>query len=269
MRNLYILLFSIINICVFAQAPLLIEDFKYSAGDSLTSHGWNVTPEEIPPVFVKTDYKVLFVGNSYTFYNSGVDFHLQKMLNADKSSDSVNYLIQKTAVSSYTLQAHYGDPLTINKIGSDTWNIVVLQEQSTRPINNPALFLEYAQKLDVEIKKVNAKTVLYMTWAPKDSPSDINGLAASYISVGSQLHANVVPVGRLWEYILNNYPQISLYLSDNKHPTLTGTYAIACAFYYSLFNKNPMDNTYVPAGLSTTNVLTIREAVYSFLSHGK
>ncbi len=227
-----------------------------------------VSPDKIE-IVVKKDYKVLFVGNSYTYYNDGVDFHLQKMLRADKSSDSINYVIQKIAVGSYTLEAHFGDPLTINKIGSDKWNTVVLQEQSTRPINNPDLFLLYAQKLDAEIKKVKARTVLYMTWAPKDSPSDINALAASYLSVGLQLNAKVVPVGRIWEYFIANYPQVNLYISDNKHPTLPGTYTIACAFYYSLFNKNPKDNTYNPAGVSAADVLTIRKVVYDYLSTGK
>lgn len=223
-------------------------------------------PPVIPPVLVKTDYKVLFVGNSYTYYNDGVDFHLEKMLKADVSADSVNYSIQKIAVGSYTLQAHYADPLTITKIKSEKWNIVVLQEQSTRPINNPDLFLEYAGKLDAENKKINAKTALYMTWADKDAPSDMALIAASYTNVGTQLNAPVSPVGKEWEYIQKTYPQISLYNSDNKHPTLSGTYTAACVFYYSLFKKNPVNNTYIPAGMLPDNAVTIRKAVYEYMN---
>jgi len=219
----------------------------------------------IPPVIEKTDYKILFIGNSYTYYNDGVDFHLEKMLKADKSSDSVNYDIQEIAVGSYTLEAHYADQLTISKIKSEKWKVVVLQEQSTRPINNPDLFLEYAGKLDAEIKKANSKTVLYMTWAQKDSPSDMSILASSYLSVGAQLNAQVAPVGKLWEYIQKAYPQIELYISDNKHPTLSGTYTAACVFYFSLFKKNPIENTYVPSGMSSGNVIAIRKAVYDYM----
>ena len=94
----------------------------------------------VTPAKSKT-YKVLFVGNSFTFYNSGVDYHLQQMLNADKQTDSTTYIIQKIAVSSYTLQDHYNDSLTIRKIRSDKWNKIVLQEQSTRPMTNRDLFL--------------------------------------------------------------------------------------------------------------------------------
>ena len=147
-------------------------------------------PPVIPPVPEKTDYKVLFVGNSYTYYNDGVDYHLQKMLKADVSADSINYSIQKIAVGAYTLEAHYADPLTITKIKSEKWNIVVLQEQSTRPINNPDLFSQFAGYLDTEIKKINSKTVLYMTWANKDAPSDMALLAASYTNVAGLCRAN-------------------------------------------------------------------------------
>ena len=93
----------------------------------------------VSPTNSKT-YKILFIGNSFTFYNSGVDYHLQKMLDADKSTDSTTYIIQKIAVSSYTLQDHYNDSLTIRKIRSNKWNKIVLQEQSTRPMTNRDLF---------------------------------------------------------------------------------------------------------------------------------
>jgi hypothetical protein len=213
----------------------------------------------------KKEYSVLFVGNSFTYYNDGVDYHLQQMLAADTPNDSINYVFRKIAIGSYTLEDHYGDPATLITINSKKWTTVVLQEQSTRPINNPALFSEFAAKLDVEIKKVNAGTVLYMTWAPKDQPTDMAGLAASYISVGSQINAEVVPVGRVWEYVQTTYPQINLYISDNKHPTLSGTYLTVCVFYHSLFGKNPVDNTYTPSGMSPGDVMTIRKAVNDYM----
>ncbi len=220
----------------------------------------------LPPLTSnKTDYKVLFVGNSYTFYNNGVDFHLQKMLEADASRDTtVNYSIQKIAVSSYTLQAHYEDVLTLNKIKSEKWKVVVLQEQSTRPINNSSLFLDYALKLDEEIKRINAKTMLFMTWAPKDSPTDIITIAASYNSIASKINAQIAPVGQVWDSFQKANPTINLYFSDNKHPSLAGTYLASCIFYSSLFNKNPINNTYLPSGMTIQHAAAIRLEVYDF-----
>jgi len=223
-------------------------------------------PINIQPIVEKTDVKVLFVGNSYTYYNDGVDFHLQKMLKADLSSDSLNYFIQKIAVGAYTLEAHCADQLTINKIKSEKWNVVVLQEQSTRPINNPDLFLEYATKLDTEIKKVNSKTSLYMTWAPKIALNDIDSIAKTYQWVGINLNAEVAPVGKVWEYMQKSNPEIELYISDNKHPTLEGTFTAVCVFYSSLFKKNPKENSYVPSGMSLENAIAIRKAVFDYMN---
>jgi hypothetical protein len=221
------------------------------------------------PVKEKKEYSVLFIGNSYTYYNDGVDYHLQRMMFADTADDSTYFVFQKIATGSYTLEAHYGDQSTLNKVNSRKWTNVVLQEQSTRPINNPLLFSEFAAKLDTVIKKVNAKTVLYMTWATKDQPTDIVALAASYNSVGSQLNALVVPVGKVWEYTQNTYPQVGLFISDNKHPTLAGTYLTVCVFYYSLFGKNPVNNTYVPIGMNAGDVITIRKAVNDYMKQTK
>lgn len=259
--SLIVLFYS--SVLTFSQTTLLTDDFNYTAGDVITDHGWNVTVTKQPV------YKMLFIGNSFTFYNDGVDYHLQKMLSSDISSDSMAYNIQEIAESSYTLEAHYNDPLTLAKIKSDNWNTIVLQEQSTRPINNPDLFLLYAGKLDTEIKKINARTVLYMTWAPKDSPNDINQLAAAYTSVAQQLNVPVVPVGKVWDYFVKNYPDINIYYTDNKHPSLPGTFLIACTFYYSLFGRNPIGNKYVPTGLTSGNAVTIRKAVYDYMQLNK
>ena len=219
----------------------------------------------VTPAKSKT-YKLLFVGNSFTFYNSGVDYHLQKMLDADKSSDSTTYIIQKIAVSSYTLEDHYKDSLTIRKIRSDKWDKVVLQEQSTRPMTSRDLFLQYATLLDAKVKKDSASTVLYMTWPEKATPNDINTLSSAYLYVGQQIHAPVVPVGLVWEYVVNTNPLLNLYYSDDKHPALTGTFLIACTFYQSLFNKNPINNTYLPTGMTYQNASAIRKGVYDYMN---
>ena len=106
-----------------------------------------------------------------------------------------------------------------------------------------------------------------MTWPEKVTPGDITSLSSAYLYVGQQIHAPVVPVGLVWEYFINTYPQLNLYYTDDKHPGLPGTFLIACTFYYSLFGKNPVVNSYVPAGLSTNDAILIRKAVNDYMTH--
>ncbi len=215
--------------------------------------------KELPDLVSKKDFKILFIGNSFTFYNDGVDYHLLNMLKVDKSADSILYHIQNIAESSYTLEAHYNDIKTINKIKSNKWNLVILQEQSTRPVNNPDLFLEFASKLNSEIKNNGSLTALYLTWAVKDSPSEIGPISSAYEKTGTQINAKVVPVGKVWDYFVKNNSTIDLYSTDRKHPSLSGTFLTACVFYQSLFAKNPVENSYIPVGLTADNVVLLKK----------
>ena len=208
---------------------------------------------------------ILFIGNSFTYFNEGLDYHLSNMLKADSAINTFTYLIEKAAVSSYTLERHWNDTSTLNHLLKHNWNEVILQEQSTRPINHFNLFMEYAMKFDTLVKHQQARTMMFMTWARKDRPQDMDLLAAAYDSVSKTLHAQLAPVGRVWEYTLNHYPAITLHISDNKHPTLAGTYLTCCVFYYCLFDRNPEKNTYIPAGLGTETAEMLRKAAWDYL----
>lgn len=221
------------------------------------------------PIEEKTETKILFVGNSFTYYNSGVDFNLQKIIEADTIKDEMTYIINSVTEGSYTLEAHWNDIKSTDKIVSDNWDYVVLQEQSTRPINNIDLFYQYARLLNTLIINRDSKTVFYMTWARKDQPQDISALDAAYSVICEELNAELAPVGRAFEYVINTYPEIALHIDDNKHPTPAGTYLSACIFEIVLCNKNPKNSTFIPPGVTEANVLRLKEAAWDFMQNQK
>jgi hypothetical protein len=65
-------------------------------------------------------------------------------------------------------------------------------------------------------------------------------LAEAYTSIANELDALVVPVGLAFERSLQNRPEFALLISDDRHPTLAGTYLIACTFYAALTGKTPV-----------------------------
>ena len=73
--------------------------------------------------------------------------------------------------------------------------------------------------------------------------------------------ASVCPVGRVWHYLRDNHNEIELYMPDESHPTLAGSYAAACAFYTMLFGRDPDSITY-DADLSLKMAHLIRSAVH-------
>jgi len=144
-----------------------------------------------------------------------------------------------------TLEMHYNNPTTLETIENGNWDYVILQEQSTRPIDNPELMYQYATLLDGVITEAGAETAFFMTWARAYDPGMIEGLAAAYDYIGEQLGAMVCPVGRAWQNSLQQDPELILHLSDDSHPNVWGTYLSICVFYACLFGESPEGVEYV------------------------
>ena len=79
-------------------------------------------------ILFATTYKVLFIGNSYTASNNLADL-TNKV--AETFGDTIVY--QTSTFGGYTFQQHSTNNNTIDKINSEDWDFVTLQEQSQIP----------------------------------------------------------------------------------------------------------------------------------------
>ena len=182
--------------------------------------------------------RILFIGNSYTDLNGGLDTHL---LGFAPNSESA-----RIAPGGYTLQNHWEDANTLEAIRSGDWDVVVLQEQSQNSVTNYYNFFEYAQRLNEEIKKAGAETVMFMTWERPDSVQygvTAQAVNNAYTALGQQLGIKVAPVGQAFSLASHERPDLKLYIEDG-HPTPEGTYLAACIFYGFIFEKSPVGNSY-------------------------
>ncbi|MBD1912950.1 MULTISPECIES: hypothetical protein [unclassified Leptolyngbya] len=182
--------------------------------------------------------QILLVGNSFTFFNDGID---QQLVGLSPSSR-----VSSVALGGYTLDDHTHDKNTRRTIRDGGWEYVVLQEQSQIPIFDPGKFHKSVRKLDKEIRKRGAKTVLLMTWERPDSVSygvTTASLADAYNAVGAELGATVAPAGLAFARSLTERPDLVLYNLDG-HPTPYGTYLAACVLYGTIFERSPVGNPY-------------------------
>jgi len=219
--------------------------------------------------------RVLFIGNSYTSVNDlpGTVEGLAAAAGG-RRIDTDRHL-----VGGCTLERHVKQTKAIDKIHAEKWDVVVLQEQSLRPVVDRKSMHEYARLLDAEIKKQGAKTVFYLTWARHHIPEMQEGAAAgtspeyakamcqfsgaakttdfqtwcqqqeaglegglngAYFDIARELGADVAPVGVAWKMALVADPPIVLHRPDKSHPNPTGTYLAACVFYAILLDKSPV-----------------------------
>ena len=204
--------------------------------------------------------RVLLVGNSHTYYNGGVNTHLQSLLNA--AHPEWNVVIAAQTGGGYTLENHYNDPETISAITEGDWDLVILQEQSSRPMLDPSLFYDYATQLNAIIRQSGALTGFYMTWAWRNNPEMYEPIRDAYRYIGAYLDGIVVPAGVAWENAESIHGIPNLYEVDNYHPNINGTYLVACLMMAKIWNISPVGNSYYPATIDASTALLLQQLAW-------
>ncbi|MFN7934236.1 MAG: SGNH/GDSL hydrolase family protein [Bryobacteraceae bacterium] len=177
---------------------------------------------------------ILFLGNSLTYTND-----LPKIFT---ESSPVKVYAESVTAPGATLQILYEQTEALHKLRSRKWDYVVLQEQGSlgiasvngaRAVNTPNAFFGWSRIWDSEIRAAGAKTVFFHNWTRKINPEDRPYVDYAFFEIAKQLKAANVPVGLAWARM----PQDPLYVPDNLHPTIAGSYLTACVFTEALFRK--------------------------------
>ncbi len=182
--------------------------------------------------------KVLFVGNSYTYYwNLPQNVHLMA---ADQDINLETF--QSTAGGSKWSQHFKGQRglKTIEKIQNGNFDIVVLQNHSRSSLDFPDSLMHYGQLLATEIRQSGAQPMLYMTWSREWDPFMIETISEKYKELGHKISAPVAPVGLAFELARKMRPEIGLYATDGSHQSTIGTYLASCVFYAMLTGRSPV-----------------------------
>jgi hypothetical protein len=191
--------------------------------------------------FTKRPLKILFIGNSLTQYNGGLDYILRKMFARTQPKMLIHS--EKVAPGGEHLAGHFNKGKALKKIKETEWDIVVIQEYSNGPIINKEDFHKYSRLFVKEIRRKGANAIFYMTFGYKNNPDMLPLISNSYNSVAKDLKCEVVPVGRAWHKVLDERKDIEMY-SDFKHPNKNGTYLASCVFYSFLTGKHPSASTF-------------------------
>lgn len=178
--------------------------------------------------------EVLFVGNSYTHFHD-----LPAMVRALGKADTPPREVTTTmlAPGGFTLQQHWDAtderaPRTVLKDRKP--DFVVLQEQSRRPLDEPAKMHEYAAKFAALCQERKCTPVWYMTWARAAEPEAQDRLTEQYAKACTDGGGLLAPVGRAWQTLLAEAKPPTLHTEDGSHPNPAGSYVAACVLYATM-----------------------------------
>lgn len=184
--------------------------------------------------------RILFIGNSYTFFNNLPDM-LRTL--AQSSGSKPELIVDTQTVGGARLKTHWDAGTALQKIRAEKWDFVVLQEQSQTPLKQygrDQFFYPYARKFAAEIKAQNAIPLFFMTWSRPDTPGPQKLWTESYVGITKEVRGEVAPAGMAWETVRNTLPQLQLYHDTGGHPSKVGTYLAACTFWATIYDRSPV-----------------------------
>lgn len=218
-------------------------------------------------------YRVLFVGNSFTIGSGGggVPGIFDRLAQAGGQPDPTTVM---RAVGGQDFQFHSQDPTTQATIASDQWTHVVLQNYSTEPTHltsgSVADHYSYGSLLyrQVMTNNPNTRVILFETWSRAAAHPLITGVSSptsfastaefqtelrtNYQGLAESLNAaypanppvKVAPVGTAWENAgglreSSDPLFVPLFDTDNYHGNNNGYYLAACVFYSLIYGVSP------------------------------
>jgi len=207
-----------------------------------------------------TDIKtMLWVGNSFFYYNNSMHGHVGLLLSAagGKGYRATSATISGSGINWHDMESHFkpggvasysfvGDNEVVFNTFDKPFDGVMMMDCSQCPIHPKLqpIFYEYAKKHSDTVRKYGAQPILFMSWAYADKPDMTTPLANEYIKAGKQNNALVVPAGLAFANSIAQRPNLNLYVADKRHPSLMGTYLAACTVMASVYKQNPMGNSY-------------------------
>jgi hypothetical protein len=208
------------------------------------------------PITMSGEFRVLFVGNSYTTRND-MPTMLARLLEA--SIPGMQVKAEVLAFGGASLAAHWNRGEVQKRLTDQNWSAVVLQDQSTRPLRALKSMQEHVRRFVDKIEVSGAKPYLYMTWARKDDPASQANIVTAFRGLAEATGARVIPVGLAWDQFRRLRPEIDLYEPDGSHPSVIGSYLAACTHLFSFADIEAVPDTSAENTLSAIDLKLLHE----------
>lgn len=218
---------------------------------------------------------VLWVGNSFFYYNNGMANMYGDLSKAAGEEARVtliaiggggidwhdvdSYLRPGSKIGYYSI---IDNEARINPAGRQ-YDTMIVMDCSNCPVQPELnrIFHEYA-KIDADTaRKYGVRPVFFMSWGYKDRPEMTQELAEAYTREANANGALVIPAGLAWARAIKMRPDLEFFQRDNRHPQRIGTYLGACTAYAALTGKSPVGNRYI-AGIEPETAKFLQQAAW-------
>ena len=220
----------------------------------------------LPLAEAATPLRILFVGNSYFYYNNSLHNHLKLLIEAHNPALAKKLEFKSATIGGATLDQHPMEwLLQPGRLGvKQPFEVVILAGNSADALHerSAALFQKTATEFAQLIQSRGGQAALYMTpayTAPHRQvhPENLQKISRMYNETGQRTASPVLPVGQAFALSYERRPDIRLHdAHDGSHPSIYGSYLAACVLLAQLYGINPVGNAYNARGQVPAEVMT-------------
>lgn len=272
------------NATIYSYSTLPIEEncpntVYYYSETSMNGSGqyWHMVNGY--PVIWQT-LKVLFIGNSFTYYpykaeNPAVPLIFKSLADNLGLDVEIDFVVKGSHNLKKFADANdeQGKIVDQKLKASNDYDYVIIQEQSTTPMNNYNNFKQGVEGILNKVKATqeNCQVVLYSTWGyltglNTSTLSTISAMEAlireGYEKCADEFKLPISYVGKAFTYVYDNHKNINLYWSDDRHQSYAGAYLSACVHISTLFSVDVRNATFY-GELDQETATTLKNVAYN------
>ncbi len=200
----------------------------------------------------ENEYSILFIGNSYTYYNDMPEVIFKEITEAAGYTFSVKSITK----GGWDLE-RYGSAedemgaVVDAELKNTKYDFVVIQDHSHSPARDHEKFYSGFRAVLAKVRENGASPLLYGTWGWHEEHSFLeeNGLttesmtwkmAAAYEAISEETGVPVAHAGLAFRDVhTNNSDRIDVYANDLYHPSYSGSYLAAMTIFAKLTGVDP------------------------------
>jgi len=173
--------------------------------------------------------KVLFVGNSHTFFND-----MPQMLSVFGKARGMDiFVVQNTSGGrGLDWQANQFDVRFNVLFGG--YDYIVMQHIA-HPFGGEEELLQSAGNLMQYVSRSDAAPIAFLPWSEENNPQGQAFLNEAHNAlVKAHPSIKIAPIGLVWDKVRNENPEIQLYYSDGEHAAPHGSWLIAATIFRTI-----------------------------------
>lgn len=222
--------------------------------------------------------KILFVGNSNTYYND-----MPGTLEALAHANGLDWQVESVTKGGWSFR-QYADPADVMheplqaKLAEE-WDIVFLQDRTEYPLTDLDASLKGAAAICGMMKKRPGRLFVYATFARNDGHPHLEklgmtrtemaeGVHTAMAAVAAHIGAELSDASGMFHYMKechNDITDIEMYDADLGHPSAAGSYMVALLHYAAITGALPEKIAAVPSVRSANEAEILKNAVAEYL----